>query len=152
MSEFEYNTDFKDIICKHCGYQGKPERNGATNEVHGYALKCPSCKKFWGWGGRSKALKDEAGVRQLSSNWTAKRLGVDKCQCCLRDKDHLGETECLEVHHVIPVQLGGEDAPRNLWVVCTPCHKQIHWLRTYIHNHMKRYFSTYDQAKEDATQ
>jgi len=142
--DYSYNTDFREIECSQCGYKGKPIRTGKVNELHGYALRCPECKKFWGWGGRKKNLKDESGNRVLSSIWTPKRLGIDFCHFCLRKNAHLGDCEQLEVHHVIPVSDGGEDIPSNIWVVCTPCHKEIHHRRVYMNDHLSKFFRAYE--------
>jgi len=32
----------------------------------------------------------------------------------------------LEIHHILPVQFGGDDSPTNLITVCKKCHKEIH--------------------------
>ncbi len=34
----------------------------------------------------------------------------------------------LATHHVIPVELGGEDALGNLVALCANCHRSVHWL------------------------
>lgn len=138
------NERFKEIECRQCGYKGKPENAGKINPVHGYALRCPNCTKFWGWGGLSKELKSSTGKRTETSIWTAKRLGMESCQCCLRSKQFLGDAGALEVHHVIPVSDGGTDDLSNIWVVCTACHKEIHHRRTYFNSHMAKFFEAYE--------
>lgn len=37
-----------------------------------------------------------------------------------------GATEDLNIHHVIPIALGGKTVISNLVVLCTECHKKIH--------------------------
>lgn len=45
-----------------------------------------------------------------------------KCQGC-------GATHDYRVHHIIPVESGGSDDPRNLITLCKSCHERIHpWL------------------------
>lgn len=146
--DIEYNENFKEIECSQCGYKGKPDKSGKVDKLHGYALRCPMCNKFWGWGGRKKLLRNESGNRVLSSIWTAKRLGIDFCQCCLRKNTHMGDTEQLEVHHVVQVSDGGQDIPANIWVVCTSCHKEIHHRRVYMNAHMSKFFRAYESLQD----
>jgi 5-methylcytosine-specific restriction endonuclease McrA len=143
-----YQTEFRDIKCRRCDYEGQPVTNGNTNFTHGHALYCPQCKVFYGWGGRKKELKDENGIRKISSQWPPKRLGVDFCQICLRTEDQLGDGETLESHHIIPVKNGGEDSPKNIHVTCTSCHKNIHHRRTYMNYHMAKFFEAHKRAAD----
>jgi len=146
--ECSLNTCFRDIDCRQCGYKGKPEPTGKINDIHGYALQCPICNRFWGWSGRKKVLHDENGNRKISSIWTAKRLGIEYCQMCLRNKKQLGDAEQLEVHHVMPASEQGNDDPDNIWVICTACHKYIHHIRTYFNLHLLKFFDAYVKADD----
>lgn len=137
------NTDFRSMTCKKCGLVAKPYTNGQAHEVHGYKLFCAACNTWIGWSGKTKALKNERGERQISSQWTAKRLQVEACQSCLRTLDRLGDNENLEIHHVIPVKDGGPDTLANIWVICTTCHKEIHHRRVYFNGHMEKFFKAY---------
>lgn len=42
-----------------------------------------------------------------------------QCGCC-------GTTEKLELHHIIPIELGGNDDYYNLVYLCHECHQRIH--------------------------
>ena len=42
-----------------------------------------------------------------------------RCRSC-------GKAGRLEVHHVVPVEQGGTDAPINLQVLCVSCHLSTH--------------------------
>lgn len=136
MLKDSFNTEIPDRKCHHCEHQGKPMR-GRFNELHGYAFVCEQCERFLAWGGKNKAIMAE-DKRQRSSQWTAHRLRIRSCQMCLREQDELGTREQLEVHHVQPVSQGGADQPDNLWVVCTACHRLIHWQQTYLNDHQKQ--------------
>jgi 5-methylcytosine-specific restriction endonuclease McrA len=35
-----------------------------------------------------------------------------------------GETRDLQVHHIVPRQLGGPDEPSNLVTLCAACHRR----------------------------
>lgn len=145
------NIEFRKFSCHHCGHEGKPTATGKVDPVHGYALHCTLCSGWLGWGGKSKQLKDAEGKRVETSIWSAKRLGIDTCQYCRRTKDTLGDRERLEVHHVVPVDEGGDDKLENIWVVCTSCHKEIHHRRVYFVGHMSKFFqayAAYQQSKD----
>ena len=133
------NTEFVPLHCKRCDKKVEPETDGSINPVHGYKLFCPECKFFVGWGGKAQPVKNGNGERERSSMWTAKRLGHDRCQVCLRHKKHLGIGR-LEVHHVIPIEGGGADSPDNIHVLCTACHKEVHHRRTYLNDHLLPYY------------
>jgi 5-methylcytosine-specific restriction endonuclease McrA len=140
------NQNFTSKQCKNCG-EVEPVTRGEINDVHGYKLRCPHCGLFVGWGGMTKEVKNKDG-RQRSSNWTAKRLNYDYCQICRRHKDHLGHGERLEVHHVMSVENGGEDTPENIWVLCTACHRTVHYQQTYLHRHMEKYLSAFEALEK----
>ena len=36
-----------------------------------------------------------------------------------------GSTDDLEIHHVIPLEIGGNDIPSNMVVLCYDCHKAV---------------------------
>ena len=143
MAEKVPNTTFTQKQCPKCG-QVEPVTHGEVNDVHGFKLRCPHCDQFVGWGGKMKAIKDDNGSRNLSSQWTAKRLNADHCEMCLRSKQLIGKGERLEVHHVKPIEDGGEDLPQNIWVVCTSCHRLIHHQRKYLHEHLKTFAKAYE--------
>jgi 5-methylcytosine-specific restriction endonuclease McrA len=113
---------------------------GKANDMHGYALECPECGRFARWSGKQKPVKAN-GKRTLSTNWPVSRLGIHYCQLCNRNRKQLGKGEALEAHHVIEIESGGKDTPDNIWVVCTACHKHIHHVRTYYHEHLKGFFA-----------
>jgi len=137
------NTDFRVMTCKKCGIVEKPYTNGQSNPVHGYKVYCHACHTWLGWSGKTKQLKNEDGERQISSQWTAKRLQIDTCQCCLRSLEKLGDNESLEIHHVVPVKDGGSDKLDNIWILCTTCHKEVHHRRVYFNGHMTKFFKAY---------
>lgn len=143
---YQPNTEFKDIRCRACSFEGQPI-TGKTNVMHGYALYCPQCNMFWGWSGRKKVMHDEDGNRKFSTQWPPKRIGIDFCQSCLRTEDQLGDGECLESHHIIEIKDGGEDNPQNIWVVCTACHKMIHHRRTYLYRHLRKFYDAHKRME-----
>ena len=134
----EFNTTFIERHCKRCGWEGQPVTKGAPNEIHGHRLVCPDCGAFLAWGGKVKQIKDKSGLRQVSTQWTSKRLGIDECQLCRRSRELVEAcNDSLEAHHLRPISEGGADEPYNILIVCTPCHKQIHHNQTYHNRHLE---------------
>lgn len=78
---------------------------------------CGSCGKFFGWISKPKNLARRApstiGLRADS-----------RCAICLTDCN-------LEVHHVVEIADGGDNAPDNRMTLCQGCHALVHWLRRY---------------------
>lgn len=54
------------------------------------------------------------------------------CELCLIPQESIPRSESLEAHHVTEYQDGGTSDSENIWIVCTACHKLIHWRRTYL--------------------
>ena len=71
------------------------------------------------------------GARR-ANKYLPRDLGIYHCQMCMRDKDNLVNYETLESHHVVQIIDGGNDIPANIWVVCSTCHKTIHFNRRYL--------------------
>jgi len=63
--------------------------------------------------------------RRAMTRVPAASSSLDICWSC-------GESaiDPLVRHHIIQLQRGGSDSPRNLIEICRPCHAEIHpWLR-----------------------
>lgn len=65
---------------------------------------------------------------------------------CLRDLKDIPLPQVLEGHHVVEFQDGGSDDRSNVWIVCTACHKLIHYQRTYL-GHFKNLFKRPDDER-----
>jgi len=76
--------------------------------------------------------KPTAQGKRKKNKYTPESLATNFCLMCLRDRDNLINYETLEVHHVVQVCDGGEDEPGNIWVLCTTCHRTVHFHRYYI--------------------
>lgn len=81
------------------------------------------------YGGSGKTNSD--GWRSLS--YETKVRDNFTCQKCRRHKKELKSHECLEVDHIIPVCRGGTDSKRNLWTICSTCHKN-----RPFHSHLRQ--------------
>lgn len=143
-----FNTTFVERECKKCGHIGQPMDSGEVNEIHGHKLLCPHCGSFVAWGGREKPIKSTDGERAFSTQWTPKRLGVEECQLCRREKSFVESGgEKLESHHLRSIKDGGEDKPYNILIVCTPCHRVIHHNQTY-YGHMRAFYEAWAASRK----
>ena len=62
------------------------------------------------------------------------------CEFCLRTEEHLKAVGSrLEVHHVIPVEVGGSDDLSNLRVYCIQCHRQCHARRLEMKTYLTKW-------------
>lgn len=68
-------------------------------------------------------------VRKMRRTGVMQKAG-DSCQFCKSNVD-------LHSHHVVPLYLGGTDAPDNFITVCSNCHRMLHAQITAIVNHVK---------------
>jgi hypothetical protein len=94
------------------------DRIALLKQIAGVALSRPS-----GW--------DEWQIRQEMGSVTRNRfhekgrirLESERCFCCLT------EDRRVYWHHIIQVQHGGSNTPRNLVTLCHRCHRSVHpWL------------------------
>jgi len=132
------SLDFRDkkYNCNQCQVKVAAIHKNESSELHGYKLYCKICGNFVGWSGvKKEIIKD--GTRQFSSQWSAKQVGINFCQICLRRKEDLGKSETLEPHHIIQIKDGGLDEISNIQFLCTACHKFVHYQRIYLKEHLK---------------
>lgn len=114
----------------HCDKCGSANIEETTfNETHGHRYSCQDCR-YVCWGGKLKN-KEKNGKRPPCP--TPADLGVEHCEVCGRNKEILGYSETLEVHHkdIDPTN----NKRLNLWVLCTACHRLVHYQRTYRGDH-----------------
>jgi hypothetical protein len=74
-----------------------------------------------GWADRPGYTLDD---KAYSGDWPVARkqaLTRDSYRCV-----ECGETEPLEVHHIVPVRMGGVHDVAFLVTLCRPCHRRLH--------------------------
>lgn len=108
--------------------------------IHYAKALCPICNKFIEW------LKkpDNEGIRTQSSKFTTENLSIEICELCGRSRKKLGSRETLAIHHKTPIEENGRDEECNILVLCTPCHRMAHFLRTYMHRHLDDFYTFYN--------
>lgn len=98
---------------------------------HFAVLRCPECGQHMGFA-KKPETDDSAKRREAKHRKLVARHGADQCEMCLRTADELSVARvALEAHHVREYADGGDCDRSNLRFVCTPCHRLIHWTRTY---------------------
>lgn len=117
------------VACPRCGGAARvtpgPFRGG-----HHARADCVDCHHTW-WLPKPDSERSPDPGREVSRA-AARRLSRGFCLVCLRRFDALAPPDTMEGHHVVQVRDGGTDDDSNIWVVCTACHRVIHWLRTYL--------------------
>ena len=97
------------------------------DKVHYGRLFCPVCGHHAKWVGKPS---DEPTKYKRPKN-TTNLARVGYCELCLRNRDQLPKRTTLEGHHVIAVDNGGTNDERNIWTLCTACHRLVEWMRRY---------------------
>lgn len=104
----------KDIICYSNRAKGKPLSNVEVSRViRSYDLVHT---KRINYNKRNNYERRKEITKKLHSGEIKKPL---ICGCC-------GNEEKLELHHIIPISLGGNDDYYNLIYLCFNCHKKMH--------------------------
>lgn len=104
-----------------------PRLIGYSNNNYGKRMTSKSIRYII----RSYGLEHESRIdysdrknrkRRNDLNNAIQKNGINKpkiCGCC-------GSKSNLELHHIIPIYLGGEDKYYNLIYLCNDCHIKIH--------------------------
>lgn len=115
--------------CPHCKSAGPHKMKLRTKGVHYADAWCSACERHWF---ASKPDSDPTKYRRPSSHKDlVGKYGKGFCEMCLRDEADLPKGTTLEAQHVNEFKDGGDNTRENIWIVCTACHKLIHWVRTY---------------------
>jgi hypothetical protein len=118
--------------CPRCGVEVEPNESLCEDGPHYAKAICPDCGRFLYFIGKPEN-KTQLEKRPNGCPTPAK-LDIDYCQLCLRHKEKIGKGY-LETHHIDGNPANNDRL--NHFIVCIGCHKLIHWMRTYIKNHME---------------
>lgn len=104
----------KDIICYSNRAKGKPLSNAEISRIiRDYDL---IKEKRINYSKRKNYLRR----KELTKKIQKKEINKPKiCSACGKNKN-------LELHHIVPIVLGGNDDYYNLIYLCNRCHKSIH--------------------------
>lgn len=112
--------------CPACGSQQR--QIILTPDLPHYGKILCDCGHFLGWAPKpdSEKVRRPAKHRNLVQKYSA-----GYCELCLIAEDNLPDEQTLEAQHIIEFEDGGGHERENIQIICTKCHKLIHWLRTY---------------------
>lgn len=116
--------------CRFCNADGPHQMTLRTTGVHYADLKCRQCGKHLGFPKKPDSDQTKYRRPQQHQNLVI-AYGKDFCEMCLRHVSEFPKGTTLEAQHVIEYQDGGTNKRENIWIVCTACHRMIHWIRTY---------------------
>lgn len=104
----------KDIIC----YSNKAKGKQLTNESISRIIRSYNLvhTKRIDYSKRKNYERRKELIKKIQNKEIVKPL---MCACC-------GNKSNLELHHVIPISLGGNDECYNLIYLCFNCHKKMH--------------------------
>lgn len=109
-------------ICEWCGNYITDKRR-----VHFCSNECSS--KYWDY--IYERERNTNGVRPYYS-WYRIAYEINErdnrtCQKCgYFEESSIGYRYLLEVHHIIPIAIGGSNLPENLITLCHNCHTKSH--------------------------
>ncbi len=117
--------------CRLCNAPGPQTVTLRTSGVHYAEVRCVKCKQHLGF--QSKPDSDPTKYKRPKAHTDlVKQFSKGYCEMCMRPQADLPKGETLEAQHVVEFQNGGSCEKENIWIVCTGCHRLIHWRRTYI--------------------
>lgn len=123
--------------CRYCKREVEAVVIETPQFKHYAKTVCPICKRQIDW----LPKPENEGQRTKASKYTPEKIGIEYCELCGRTREKIGNNESLEIHHKIPINEGGKDIRENVLVLCTPCHRMAHFLRTYLHHHLDNFYS-----------
>lgn len=113
-----------------CKFHGAMRVILSTGGVHYARVECPTCNGFQRW--LPKPESDPTKYRRPNSHRDlVKAFSKGYCELCLRKKENLPKGQTIEAQHVLEFQDGGSSERENIWILCTACHRLVHWVRTY---------------------
>lgn len=116
--------------CKTCGYaNGRAQIEEGPFGPHFARAVCHACGAHWDWVTKPDADKFR---RPASHRRLVEKYGRGFCELCLKRQDDMHAGHSLVGHHLIEFQDGGDDSRENTWILCTGCHRLVHWVRTYL--------------------
>lgn len=136
--------------CRSCGHHGQQQVSICASGPHYAAVRCSECNFHLGF--LPKPDNDKSKYRRQSSHRElAAKFGKGYCEMCLRIEPDLPKGQSLDGHHVIEYQDGGTNERENVWVLCTACHKLVHWTRYWHGNPNQERTDEPGQDPQDAS-
>ncbi len=117
--------------CDRCGLNTEAVLEVLETGTHYAKLVCGECGKYHKFVAKPEA--DSTKYRRPKQHRElVTKYGRGYCELCLLGADDFDKGVTLEAHHLIEFQNGGSEERDNIWIVCTMCHRLIHWTRRYV--------------------
>jgi hypothetical protein len=117
-------------FCKACGAETPQVVTLRPAGVHYADSRCAVCGLHCGFLSKPDdeptKYKRPAAHRELVAKFSR-----GFCELCLTPEAALPKGQTLEAQHVVEFADGGAPLRENVWIICTGCHRLIHWRRTY---------------------
>ncbi len=116
--------------CPHCATDTEQEVRVRESGKHYADAICCDCGKHAGF--PPKPDSDPTKYKRPSAHKDlVRKYSKGFCEMCLCKANDLPKGQTLEAQHVQEFQDGGSERRENIWIICTGCHRLIHWVRTY---------------------
>lgn len=127
------------LTCPRCGAFALPDQLDAK-PPHYKKLVCPDCGHTFGFLSKPENEKklEHRPNGQPSSDELMDMKNIDYCEICLRRKGQLGKRGFFEVHHISKDP--SDNQIGNLLLTCKACHQLIHYMQTYMNDHLREYY------------
>lgn len=119
--------DGRILPCPKCGKRIEPEFQMGPFGPHWAKCTCKACRSVWFPPKPGKRKNRESRHTEL-----VRRFGRGFCELCGILQARLPAGEAFEGHHVDEYHLDGEPTRENTWILCTACHRLVHWRRIYL--------------------
>ena len=117
--------------CKTCGMQTETVLVETPESPHYGKLECAKCGRYIKF--VPKPDTDTTKYRRPQQHRSlVEKYSNGVCEFCLCSELELRPGTVLEAHHVHKYKNGGLDERENIWILCTKCHRLVHWMRRYV--------------------
>ncbi len=121
--------DTVNLVCPRCKCETEHTLAIRPAGVHYADAVCQTCGKKWF---PPKPDADPTKYKRPNSHRDlVRKYSPGYCEMCLCPANDLPKGQTLEAQHVKEFKDGGSERRENIWIICTGCHRLIHWVRTY---------------------
>lgn len=126
------------LFCKNCNKEVRPTIRVILSGRTGTLFQCPSCgltltAKFSDSIKKRHSRNHKVNIRKKIGRLRPHDLGIYNCEFCNRNEREILtlDKHYLEIHHITERNMGGTDTSDNVIVLCTNCHKLVHYIKGY---------------------
>lgn len=126
--------------CTSCGDAGPHKFVMMDTGVLYAKYVCGECSRWITW--VQKPDSDPTKYKRPNQHRDlVKEFSRGFCEMCLCRSSELPKGQTLEAQHVLEyAEHNGSSERENIWILCTGCHRMVHWIRTYHGGDMRMPF------------